>query len=423
MGINQLEAFEQNRVHGHFPLCRKCSLINEDTSNLSSAMLPDSAFLRLPREIRLEIFKYTDLVDLRQSSLEDHAILYEAGALRPGHHAVERGKLAGQSCTSAISCSWPLSRSLFLVNKQIYNEAREVFFEHHRFVLAAGHNANLEWLHSLPDNCRRRIRRLHIRFKAERHDLYKQYMGIEDEFDPEREAIISRAESIEDDDFEDPGGNESGCCLICNISGWDALLAHISTQLNLAKLHLAVDLGHIYQQGRTTNSYAPISAAITKRAIHRVSRPLITQLRGRIKSLFIFLPVHFELESSIEESVKGTEYNAVQSGKIPSKLRCYWRPYAMPNSHLGRVTDPPRPPLIFEDLWARAPRPKLWGMADAAQGVIRISHVNDFYRGYSARRTIDLLESLCTTRETCDEKIELVIRFRLPTGEIIIKEF
>ena len=281
-------------------------------------------------------------------------------------------------------------------------------------MLAAGHNANLEWLQSLPDNCRKRIRRLHIRFRAKRYG---------NAFDPKKEASILRAESIEDDDFEDPGAIGSGCCLICNTSGWDAFITYITTQLNLTQLHLAVDLGHIYGSERFGYAYTTMTPAIAKRAVHRVSRPLITQLRGRIKSLFMFLPIHFELESSIEKSVKGAEYDASQFGKIPPELRCYWRPFAMPGSRLGKVSDPSPARPLCDSVWGREPWPKLWGMVHAAQGAIRMSHFDDFDISYSPREAMVRLRERCITREICNEEIELVVKYRLPTGEIIIKEF
>ncbi|KAK0661207.1 hypothetical protein QBC41DRAFT_330468 [Cercophora samala] len=127
-----------------------------------------SRFLMLPRELRLRILCYTDLVtpikevswdgDGYRADRPDHRIAHEAGTnwgtrapcRRDHHHGCQFGRcwlrssenyLVGCFCSinhTAVSSTcrcWAPPTDLFLVCKSLYDEAQHVFFSQNRFII------------------------------------------------------------------------------------------------------------------------------------------------------------------------------------------------------------------------------------------------------------------------------------------------
>ena len=277
-----------------------------------------SLFLRLPREIRFKIFKLSALVDWDYDVYQHEDIWIKKNGERRISRQLpdpcnDHDTDGCDRCTSSDLQTYGvvrmnrISTALLFVNKQLHEEAIEVFLGYNRIVLAHGHDKNLECLMSIPPHLRTKIRHLHIRFRLE-HDLR----------------------------FADP----YSCCYMRNLQGWDRLVEWISTNLNLPILRLYVDLGDAYlwtpRVKRMNLRFPPlerhqdlIEIALVARAYRRIARPL-KALCG-LHSCFVFLPSHFRLEAEIEKAATGNpKYNSLADGKVMPACRNYSTPLAWP---------------------------------------------------------------------------------------------
>ena len=241
-------------------------------------------FMRLPKELRLRVLSYSDLVDSRFGSREQQFIAYRFNRLQIcARHADRRPHIQETSCDH---CPHILSGSLLRVNRIIHEEAYEIMLTHNLIVLESGHAQNLKFLKSLSPLLRRRIQHLDIRF-----DL--------------------------DLDFEEEG--ELNCCVFRDIPKFDLLIDYIGRHLNLAQLHLSLDLFDIYEYFADGPSVTRAQSVLALRAFKRISLPLI-KLRG-ICTFHVFLPIHVRYEYIMEKIAAGPDYDSLKDSKPPLEYR------------------------------------------------------------------------------------------------------
>ncbi|MCJ1330273.1 hypothetical protein MMC10_006956 [Thelotrema lepadinum] len=242
-------------------------------------------FLRLPKEIRLQVLRHSDLVDSRFGSPFQQQLVYKHGRLKIRSHHADTSEHTSQG--SCDFCPYILSGSLLRVNKQLRNEAFEIMITHNLLILNSGHTRNLEFLQALPTVTRNRIRHLDLKFNH----------GV---------------------DFA--GEQDSECCFLSNFPDFDRLIGYISDHLSLSQLHLSLDLlepwwGIVLNNPCTT----PIQAALWLRAIKRISQPLHTL--HKLKQFHVFLPVHSNYEYIMEQAALGPDYDSRNDGKVPLQAR------------------------------------------------------------------------------------------------------
>ena len=242
-------------------------------------------FLRLPKEIRLLVLKYSDLVDSRFGSWYQQPLLYKHGRLKvPGLHA---NFSCHTSETSCDFCPHIMSGSLLRVNKQLHDEAFEVLITSNLLILNSGHVKNLEFLQSLSPLIRNRIQHLDLKFNY---------------------------------DFDFADGEDFWCCFFWNFPDFDRLINYISNNLRLEQLHLTLDMLAIYDDVFWGNAYCtPAIAALWLRALKRISKPL-PKLRG-LQKFHVFSAVHAEYEHIMEQVAMGPDYDSHQDGKVPLEDR------------------------------------------------------------------------------------------------------
>ena len=257
----------------------------------ASASFP---FLRLPKEIRLQVLRHSDLVDSRSGSPFQQSLVYKHGRLKIcSIHADTSQHTGSESCDS---CPHILSGSILRTNKQLYDEGFEIMVSRNLLILHSGHTRNLEFLQSLPPVIRNRIGHLDLKFN---YDI-----------------DFAREEDLE-------------CCFLTNFPEFDRLVGYISNHLCLSRLHLSLDLLEPYW-GIVLNipCATPTRAALWLRAIKRISQPL-HKLRG-LKKFHVFLPVHSNYEYIMEQAALGPDYDSRNDGKVPLQDRDHNACHAFP---------------------------------------------------------------------------------------------
>ena len=285
---------------------------------MQSSSSEPSRLLQLPKELRLEIFKYANLIDNRYDHARHEAIfLTENQIFKISDSRLCRRYPSCRSCEYCEPQPDRIERSLLIVNRQVHDEALEILLGHNRIILQNGHEKNLECLQALPQNIYKRLRRLHIRFSRE-HDFVL--------------------------------GKEAGpCCVISNPHSWDKLISWIAANLTLSILHLSIDLGEGFYSLYVAD---PVDVVFCMRAFQRVSLPL-PKLRG-LKDCFVFLPLKFRMEAQMERAATGNPaYSSIERNKVPPIERCCRLPHSWPP--LGRY-DAANSSFIHN-----------WGMLDVAE--------------------------------------------------------
>ena len=262
-------------------------------------------FLRLPKEIQLEVLKWTDLVDNRHGNCDQAALwIQEDGRFTVYNPLAEvEGKyLCPYRCETCEPHSGTINPSLLYVSKQLYPDALEILLRHNRIVLGNSHDCSLEYLKSLPPHLRRGIRHLHLQFH-------------------------------EDKDFDHDEDNRY-CCVISNPEGWDRLIAWIANNLNLSILHLTIDLGASFPEIEDPDGtfFTSVDRAMFTRAYMRIAFPLV-KLRGLYRC-FVFLACNFEMEAGMERIAVGDAYSSLEYYKVPPDSRHFDVPHAWPPTNI-----------------------------------------------------------------------------------------
>ena len=294
----------------HFVRLRQALLCRSEDGMLATANpYPKKPFpfLQLPKEIQLEILKWTDLVDHRHGHCDQAALwIAEDGRFTVYNPFAREEKkyLCPYRCGLCEPHSGTINTSLLYVSKQLYPDSLEVLLGHNRIVLGNGHDRNLEYLKSLPPYLRRLIRHLHLQF----HE-------------------------VEDFDHDE---KDRHCCVISNPEGWDRLIMWIADNLNLSILHLTIDLGGNFQEVEDKDGtyFTYIDEAMFIRAYIRIALPLF-KLRGLYRC-FVFLACKFRMEAELERLAIGDRaYNSLEYDKVPPISRHSDVPHAWPPTNVS----------------------------------------------------------------------------------------
>ncbi|KAI8848788.1 hypothetical protein BC829DRAFT_393437 [Chytridium lagenaria] len=223
------------------------------------------SLLTLPRHIRLEIFRQTDLVA---------PLSFQPGAV------IENGELLRYD----QRINFPTA--LLAVSHQIREEALTVFFLHNRIILSGHLNESLAFLELFVKTpLLRLIRNLDVRLLNFDDALYV------DQFPSPEDLLEELPEFIE----------------------------FISEHLDLPRLHLSLDAGrcHLDFVEHIGDDLHQLRAV--RRAYRAVAKRLIP-LRGKgLKKFHVFLACDFGFESEFEKMVMGEDYHA--EGKVPHRNR------------------------------------------------------------------------------------------------------
>ena len=234
-------------------------------------------FTHLPKEIRLRVLRYSDLVDDRFGSEYQQALVYSHGRLQiTPFHTANPASLHTDD-TSCKHCPHILSGALLRVSKQLYDEAFETMLANNLLILKSGLVQDLKFLESLPLSVRIRIRNLDIEFTC--HDFSTDFGFF--------------------------------CCIFQSIPDFDRLVEYIAGNLQLSHLNLTLDL--LFPA--SLDSIGNAESAVALRALKRLGRPL-PKLRG-IKRLHVFLPFHTLYEEPLERLAVGPHYDSLQDEKVP----------------------------------------------------------------------------------------------------------
>lgn len=276
------------REHGEMKKLAK-DVCSSSKREMGSKPLRGS-FDKLPKELRLRILFYTDLVAEYKRSREEDRI-----SLVPGGKVYYQGHKCCTQCTDALAvCCCPhraaafstqcdcfrILTGLFLVNHHLYADAQEVLFSQNRFILEADFDVPRRWLQDLPARACLCIRKLDIKFR-------------DDEMTPL---------SLQ--------GNKTS-------ESWTALVETIRDRLAIGRLWLSIDAAEV----EVDVDYAG-QLEWLRRAHKGVMKPLVKHLPG-LRKFHVFLSrfnedelVHKQ-EMIYEQEMMGPQYDSCAEGKIP----------------------------------------------------------------------------------------------------------
>ena len=249
-------------------------------------------FENLPKEIRLQVFGFTDLI-----AQWDKTQWY-----RNGMHVLD-GKihLRKQCCTrctdSLDSCCcgtreaafslrcacFQFPTALFQVNKQLYFEAREVCYSRNRFIFEGDPCLTWKLLTSLPLSSLRSLRNITF--------LFTDVIG--------GEKMRKWNERTED------GRNLR--------SNWEALVKFVQNKLILSNLSITIDAGSMALDYMLYED--PDELQWVYPAYRRIISPF-RQVRD-LKRFHVLLSAFYEYEAVAEKEVMGEAYDSEQDGKTP----------------------------------------------------------------------------------------------------------
>lgn len=276
---------------------------------------PSRSWNLLPRELRLHILKYTELVDrhslLSQQALEQNRLGFEIHRGNPKY----RSRACCQNCNSTLStctchnihaahsttCTCPAVPPLFTVSKTMHADATEIFFSCNRFLFSGDDfAASRRFIENLPTTATRSLRTI---------DLQVSY--------PKLRSMRKPGSQTERD--------------------WDALIAMLPCRLQMSKVWLSVDTDFdrddiMYLEREEYDSW--LSAAT-----ERLFDPLYKHLRGVAKpgKFHVFWPWKGNVEEEVERKVMGIEYERSRNGKAPLEKRYYRNPHGMVTERTYRL--------------------------------------------------------------------------------------
>lgn len=253
----------------------------------------------LPREIQLVILGFTDLIDYYSSP-------NLIAPLRRDGFEVAAGKLlsrVGQCCNdcvptrslcncasicaaSSTTCPCPaVPIELFLVNRAMHADAKEIFFSRNRFILQGDFAASQRWLCNLPTMVARHLRMI---------DLELSFQQLYDMHRPNSTAVRD----------------------------WENLIACIASLLLLPRLWLSVDAGNFSHLMEHMNNDGDHDFAWLHTSYANLFEPLYQHLGGaRPRKFHMFLCRWVHYESTVEKIVMGLDYDSGLEGKIPARTR------------------------------------------------------------------------------------------------------
>ncbi|KAL9127901.1 MAG: hypothetical protein Q9217_003311 [Psora testacea] len=215
----------------------------------------------LPKEIRLGILSSTDLVDRYWSSNQ---------IIPPQRDGFE------------IEAAVP--SALFRVRKLIYSETTEIF-SRNRFILSSDFAANRYFLCTLPSTVAQHLRTIDLEISFEQlYDMRRL------------DSQIAR--------------------------DWESLVASIASLLQLPKVWLSIDAGHMWETMMRMNDQPDHDYAWLRTSYAKIFDPLYQHLRGAgLRKFHVFSCWWLDNESAVEREVMGLGCDSGAEGKPSRKER------------------------------------------------------------------------------------------------------
>lgn len=264
------------------------------------------SFDELPKELRIKILSYTDLVYRWKPYRDDDGLSVLNGQV----------DYSSQNCCSQCSdslavcccsqravafsnkCScYRVPLALFTVNHRLYNDAMEVFFSGTRFRFYDDFDSSRQWIIGLPPQARSWIRTFDVVFQLE------------------TVRCISA-----------PGN--------MLFKSWNRLVETIRDALAVSKLWISLDAGdahedYLYLQDRYIDEEGGDFDWL-RTAYAEIIGPLKQHLKG-LRKLHVFLSWFPEYEREAEQEVVGPKYDSAAEGKSPFGLRSVRWPHRWPS--------------------------------------------------------------------------------------------
>lgn len=254
------------------------SLIRTESLRLLNIPPTDSfPFQRLPKELRLKVLEESDLVPEKRF-FGSYGIFKFATLVWRRRLCYAKCNYSSEACcciwrcgSFSLTCDCPSSpMAYFLVNRQLYNEAQEVFFPSNLFIIQAL-LYQLMFFNLLPPHQLSRLRCIQIE--------------------------VSKTELI--DWWTDQATH----------GRFSQLVRIIQRKLNLPHLELRVNVNKCHLPG-------PLSTSEYKRSRRMITAFLdpLSKLRS-LKKLFLYLEGLSHLEESLEKKIMGPDYDSARLGK------------------------------------------------------------------------------------------------------------
>jgi len=262
----------------------------------------------LPKEIRVKILHYTDLVFRWRQGWESDGLVIERGKL-----VADKGqtRCCQQCCVSpSTTCccpqfgaSWSSSctcyavpRALLAVSRKFSQEAREVFFSENRFAFCDNPPKTLYF------------------FKRQSPPDLQLFRKIDFQLQLPRDFL----------DFE--LGKDSTF-----LFDWYELLLYVSDHLNIPALSLSIDTRASFALGQTPSAWEQNLPTLLG-FFREIIRPLAQIRRFRdLRSFHVYWVSFHAHEAEAEKEVMGENYDRATKGKIPYTGRESRFPHGFPH--------------------------------------------------------------------------------------------
>ncbi|MCJ1383163.1 hypothetical protein MMC17_006276 [Xylographa soralifera] len=279
--------------------------IDDPTTSKSHGSSSGFPFMRLPKELRYQILRHTDLVvgNKASHSWADGFVISNRRDKKP---CIQFRKPYCGQCNSEqwvnlslcfrttffTSCACFLfPTALFTVSRQVSLEAHKVLFSENRFILHGDPALKLAFLQCHSLDMLQCIHKLDLYFSAT--DINSWAHGID-------HSIRRR---------------------------WEQLIEFIRRNLNLSNLTLSVDAGAVYDS--ILDPRLPRFDFENYITVWRTFAKPLLQLKG-LAEFHVFLACAFGLETQFEREVMDERYASVTHGKVAYKMRDHdnphWRP-------------------------------------------------------------------------------------------------
>ena len=271
-------------------ISKKISLV---MSGKPASLVQPFPFEKLPKEIRLQILRSTDLI-----ARWDKTQWYQNG-MHILDGKIHYRKQCCTKCTDSLDscCCGTLEAAfslrcdcfqfpvgLFYVNKQIYSEAREVCYSKNRFIFEGDPNFTWKLLRGLRLGSLGFVRNITFLF-TDGQKMAQWNHKTED----------ARKSS----------------------SNWQVLVQFVQSRLLLSKLSITIDARSMVQDYLR---YEDVDDLLwVYHAYQRIVSPF-RQIRG-LRRFHVLLSAFYEYEAIAEKEVMGETYDSEQDGKIPLRER------------------------------------------------------------------------------------------------------
>ena len=267
-------------------------------------------FMKLPKEIRYQIFEHTDLVARWRDDMADDGLVVQDGSAladsKPSYCCRRCTSSLAFCCCSHLNASFSEScvcfifpSSFFRVSHQFATEAREVFFAQNRFIFTGQPDKTLSFLRTQSAEMLRHIRRIDFQLSAANAASWPRV---------------------------DDGG----------LRAWRKMVTFLAENLNISNLSLSIDAGPAYDTYRHGRDIHDTTTTHVRAFYQDIIKPFQGDKRFRqLRRFHVFWALSNEHEAEAERAVKGPDYDSARQGKIPWHRRNPNFPHGVPHPTLA----------------------------------------------------------------------------------------